>query len=419
MTRSHRPWRGLAIASMALGLTAWAGARKTAAPTPVVSVRLVTPVGTPLSKPGDPVSAVVLGLPDDDAPIPAGCVVTGRVLSSGPAPRDRNRHALALRFDTVRDRRDAAYPVAMTLVAVDNAREDVDGGVILGLPVVRVRPPVLETFLMLAAHAHPIALAAAEAVRLGVKAVERPAIAFGAGVRLSLAMERDPALRHLDCDGPRVAETAPDAATQVWVLGEPLRTQAGEPPRDADWINVIAVGSREAVAEAFRAAGWDTADRTSLRVDVRTFVAVVEHEQYVTGPVSRLRLEGVDPSMVFQKQTNTFAKRHHVRFWPARSAAPGSRVAWVGAATHDIGLEFSHVTKHYTHRIDGAIDDERHTLLTDLASANTVASYSYVPRAGVAAASINATGDRVTTDGRAAFVVLRGGLASARGAGGS
>jgi hypothetical protein len=109
---------------------------------------------------------------------------------------------------------------------------------------------------------------------------------------------------------------------------------------------------------------------------------------------------------VFQKQTNTFAKRHHVRLWPARGASPEGE-AWIGAATHDIGLEFSHTTKNYTHRIDGNVDDERRSLLTDLVTTGSALRFGFVARPDVPQNALNATGDAVTTDGRLAIVWLR------------
>ena len=185
-----------------------------------------------------------------------------------------------------------------------------------------------------------------------------------------------------------------------------MRAKAGVPPRDADWINIVAIGSRALVEAGFTKSGWVTADKTSLRSDARTFLSVVEHEGYLTGPVSLLTLGGRAPAMVFQKQTDTFAKRHHIRLWPAPPLVPGGPDAWVATATHDIGLEFSHRTKHYTHRIDGAIDDERERVLVDLIGVRALRQFSLVPRRGVPRQSTNATGDQVTTDGQVVVVTF-------------
>ena len=373
-----------------------------------VTARLVTPVSTTTSRVGDAVRAVVVGLPGGHSPIPLGCMVTGRVTGAGHRERGRDgRAVLRLRFDGVLDAAGAAHPAGMQITAVDNARESIDDdGAIVGLAPVRARPRTIETILMLASHAHPMVLAAAEALRLGVKVAVRQEIAFQPGVDLTMAVPPDANLGTLICAGPATTDAPPDAVVAAWALTLPLRTQAGTPPRDADWINLAALGSRDDIAAAFAQAGWTTADNLSVRADVRTFFAVVEREGYLTGPFSRLSLDGAGPAMVFQKQTNTFAKRHHVRFWPAPGVAPGAQEAWVAAATHDIGLEFSHETRHYTHRIDGAIDDERRALVTDLVATGALASYGFVARPAVPRQSTNATGDHVTTDGQLAVMAF-------------
>lgn len=371
-----------------------------------VTVRLTTPVSTSSAKPGDALQAVVTGLPDAGTIVPPGCVLEGRVAEAVTKVRDAgDRARLRLEFDAVRDRAGSRRPLRATVAGVDNARETVEEGAIVGLAPVHARPTGIEALLMLAARAHPMVLMASEAVRLGVKVVERPDIAYGPGVRLTLTVDTVPDPPPLDCDSPPARSRTLDAAETAWVQHLPTRTSAGTPAREADWINVVVLGSATDTAAAFGAAGWTSAERTSLRSDARTFLAVVGRTGYLRGPVALLTLDGVAPSMVFQRQTNTFAKRHHVRLWPA----PGVANAWLAAATHDIGLEFSHRTRHYTHRIDGAIDDERSTVLVDLVDARVLRDYTFVERPAVPRTSSNATGDTVTTDGRVLVVTVTAG----------
>ena len=126
-----------------------------------------------------------------------------------------------------------------------------------------------------------------------------------------------------------------------------------------------------------------------LRRDARTFFAVAEHHGYSTGPVSRLTLDGVPPAYVFQRQTNTFSKRHHVRVWPTRWQVAGLAV-WLGAATHDIAIEFSRASHSFTHRIDGDVDGERAKVVADLVDAGAVAGFGLMARPSVAGSAVNA-----------------------------
>lgn len=398
-------WRaGLIVAALALAI-AWPEAR---ASTSTVTVRLTTPLSSSRSKPGDRIEGTVIGLADPDAAVPPGCVVTGAVVESRRRTSDQGRALLAVRFDGVRDGAGANQPAAFRLTAVDNAREHVDDdGTVVGLATLNRRPNTIEAVLMLAAHAHPLTLVLEEGLRLGAREVRRAEIEYGVGVTLSLLLTTPPQARPT-CQGPSATEAPVDPEVATWLLQQPLRASAGTPPRDADWINFVMAGSEAAITQAFARAGWTNAPRTSMREDLRTFVALAQREGYSAGPVSLLTLDGAPPTMVFQKQNDTFAKRHHVRFWPTTGHAPDGGAAWVAAATHDDGLEFSHVTKHYTHRIDGDLDDERHSLLVDLVSVGAVRRYGFLPRPRVPTKSTNATGDAVTTDGRLAFVEMIG-----------
>ena len=68
--------------------------------------------------------------------------------------------------------------------------------------------------------------------------------------------------------------------------------------------------------------------------------AIAESRGYKEAPVSVLLLEKRPPDLVFEKLTNTFAQRHHLRVWKRPESFDG-KPTWVVAATHDTGIEFS------------------------------------------------------------------------------
>lgn len=350
---------------------------------------------------------VARGLPALDAPSLAGCDATGTIVESTTR---EGRRVLRVAFTGVTAPDGASLPLALAVEAVDNARESVDAaGRILGLERIRRRPSAIEDVLLLVAHAHPLLAVSEEGARILLRAGEHPAIDFPAGTDLRLRVDGAAGWPPPICVPPPAppsltlgeAVPAPDA----W----PLRSQAGEGTRPADWINLALAGAAADVEAAFARAGWTVADRASWRADAKTFVAVAERHGYATGPVSLLTLEGAPPALVFQRATNTFAARHHVRVW-ASTARLGAAPLWFAAATHDIAIEFSRATRRLTHRIDGAIDDERQRLAADLVDAGAVTALASIERPRVDRTATNAAGDTVTTDGR--LVVLR--LAAAR-----
>ena len=100
------------------------------------------------------------------------------------------------------------------------------------------------------------------------------------------------------------------------------------------------IGSREEIQAAFATAGWSTAEQVNAKTGLETFGAVAEQRGYKDAPMSTLLLEGQKPDIVFQKQLNTFAKRHHLRIFRRPEKFQGHEV-WLCAATHDIGIDFS------------------------------------------------------------------------------
>ena len=166
------------------------------------------------------------------------------------------------------------------------------------------------------------------------------------------------------------------------------------------------LGSREQVEAAFIKAGWTTAEELNARSGLETFRAVVENRGYKEAPMSVLLLDGQKPDIVFQKQLNTFAKRHHLRIWKRPDRFQG-RAVWVCAATHDIGISFSPENRTFNHDIDSHIDRERAKVVYDLVITGRVNGLALVERPAVPTHTENATGDKIETDGKMAVLLLQ------------
>jgi hypothetical protein len=222
------------------------------------------------------------------------------------------------------------------------------------------------------------------------------------GVEMTLELTKP--LEWSGADGALNVETVePEQELLRLVSREPFRTTT-EKSRPSDITNLMFLGSAEEIASAFEKAGWSTADRLNASSKLETFRAMVEQRGYKEAPVSVLLLDGAAPDMVFQKQNNTFAARHHLRVW-RRPGRFGGKDIWVGAATHDIGIDFSQESRTFTHKIDSNIDRERAKVVNDLLFTGQVRALSLVSRDMPRGLS-NATGDQLETDGGMAVIEL-------------
>jgi LssY C-terminus len=374
-----------------------------------LQVRLTTALSSATSRAGDPVSAVLtVDAPAAGVVVPAGTIVRGVVRQAAAFSWSTPQALLWLDFRELlsfRERSEEAgrsIPIETRVVAVDNARETVDqAGRILGITPPREAPSNAESAVLLAALAPELYdLARAE---FSFRELERPDIVYGAGT--DFVLETLTATGDVPARMPR-AEAPPDPGLLTIAAAQPVRTVAGAPARPADVINLVFSASEAALQHAFDTAGWNTAVALSLRADVKTVLAVAVDRGYKLGPVSLQALNGRLPDHVFQKQTNTFDRRHHIRIWRVPETYQGQPV-WAASATHDIGIKFARDERTFTHRVDQAIDLERQKVVDDLRFAGSVAGYALESRPGVPTQLTNATGDMMTTDGKVAVVVLR------------
>jgi len=105
----------------------------------------------------------------------------------------------------------------------------------------------------------------------------------------------------------------------------------------------------------------------------------ISKESYVTMPMSQLYLFGrpQDYGWAHAEPISVVKTRNHLRIWKAPYQVHGETL-WVGAATHDIGLERDQRNNGITHKIDPDIDLERDYLEKTLSSTGLVSEITYL-----------------------------------------
>ncbi|HVA45410.1 MAG TPA: LssY C-terminal domain-containing protein [Pirellulales bacterium] len=149
------------------------------------------------------------------------------------------------------------------------------------------------------------------------------------------------------------------------VMSDAPKTAVTSDGIPGDPLNVALVGSHDEVVAAMLAAGWSPADPTTLRSSLHIAESVVFKRPYETAPVSNLFVFGRRQDLAFEQPVDENARaRHHVRFWHSDELGIGGRPLWIGAATFDRSVGFSHRTGKITHHIASDIDSERdHVIL--------------------------------------------------------
>ena len=183
------------------------------------------------------------------------------------------------------------------------------------------------------------------------------------------------------------------------------RTGAGIP---GDPIDVALVGSEIELHRAMLGAGWYPADPITLRTSLRIAEDVVFRKPYVDAPVSNLYLFGRREDFAFEQPIGGDpSRRHHVRFWKSPTLESDGRPMWLGAATLDRSVGFSHDTGQITHHIAPEVDRERDMILDQLQRAGMLTGIDWIDGFHDELSGRNGEGDPWRTDGRLGIGILK------------
>ncbi len=195
--------------------------------------------------------------------------------------------------------------------------------------------------------------------------------------------------------------------TQAMLDEIPLRVNDAE-GNVGDRTNFVIIGSEELLRTALDAAGWLKVDNSVKDAILRGTLGTFSREAYVTMPMSQLMLFGriQDYGFAQADPVRVVASRHHFRLWKAPFTL-GGRTVWVGAGTHDIGIERDQRNGGITHKIDPQVDQERDYIGRGLDQTGQVARLEYMTPSNPVKEAKTATGGGFSSDGRTLIVYLQ------------
>jgi hypothetical protein len=367
-------------------------------------VRLETAVSTKTSHLNQNVTARVVRevTSDQGVLIPIGSEVTGKIEKLIPASDPTDHARLLIRFTQLAIPRHPTLDLTAHLTEVENARETVlQDGTIQG--VLAKDAPAGRMDGMLEKLGSP----GSEMEKMSGKTLGKvdTSIDFPAGADLVLTLDQPLVVD--STSAPAVAtEISPALAQAVQKLlaDAPSRVQS-KTKKPGDPLNLIVVGNAGQISGAFKQAGWSPADKLGTRSAAGTVRAMANNEGYGQAPVSQLYLFGRAEDLAFEKMLNTFLKRHHLRLWRTTVTTAEGREIWIGASTHDIGLDV-HLGV-VSHAIDGDLDVERAKVGADLMAGGLVAAERLVSRPNPLTEGKTATGGTWKTDGQLLLIELK------------
>jgi hypothetical protein len=375
-------------------------------------VRLTTAVGSYESKAGMAVRAVVIApvVVNGETLVPTGSTLSGEVSHVNRVGFGivHETAALSLDFNKLTLPDGESTSASTRLRQVDNGRERVSrDGSILGVRTTSSISYRASGYIRTALSWEVHARLALWAVRMLVVQVPEPEIYYPAGSELTLALTE-----------PMLAQVQPepiDTGALTWQERDDLEQVIANLPdraysasgshRPSDIINIMFVGSREQIQEAFTAAGWTPAKAPTLRSRLKGIRAMAEFGGYMNAPMTTLLVNNAEPDLSWQKGLNDFAKRDHIRIWRQPGTWNGEEI-WIGAATRDVDYAYMRPGHMFTHQIEQNVDREREKVAHDLEFTSCTEAVNYWERPAFPRLSFNATGDLMSSDARLAVVRL-------------
>ena len=171
-------------------------------------------------------------------------------------------------------------------------------------------------------------------------------------------------------------------------------------------VNIIAVGSSDALASAMHLAGWVKADALSWGSSGQMAAAVVDGAAYPAAPGVWAYWDAQPNDFAYERQEGSVKRRYHVHWWQTAMRTDGGQV-WFGTVHFDCGWRRTGVGM--VHGIDPAIDQARDQLSGDLLGSGMVTKDEDLQVTGPLDGH-NQAGDAFYTDGTAKVLWLKGGL---------
>lgn len=339
--------------------------------------------------------------------LPRGATVRGSIEKLIPSSSPSDRARLRLRFTQLEVPGQPPTAFAGHVTDVENARETIlADGTIQGVLASELPLTMLEDALDKLKKTQPDI--GGEAKKTSEKNLGKAdtSIEYPAGTDLTLVLDKPLPLAQVF--PPAVAdELSPQVGAPVArLLEEAPQRAAGKDGKPGNPLNLVIIGKADIIRRVFQQGGWAEAEKLTGKSLFETVRAVMANKGYGTAPVSQLYLFGRPEDLAFQKMLNTFAKRHHLRLWRSPATTSDGREIWLGAATHDIGMDIRPGV--VSHAIEPEIDKERDKVGADLAATGKVAAMGLATRRNPLSEGLTATGGSWKTDGRLVVIELKG-----------
>ena len=200
---------------------------------------------------------------------------------------------------------------------------------------------------------------------------------------------------------PIARKSTSELAEMIRLL--PPRALNGE-GREGDMLNLVFMAKEDDLQGAFERAGWLKVEKSPPQI---IWHLMRQRTHYTKLPMDKLYVFGrpQDYAYSLPDPKAVVARRHHLRIWKTDRQVDGVPL-WVGAATHDVAIEFVKHKFRLLHKIDPNVDEEREFIARNLAEAKQLTREQYVNCTEPVFRAQTATGQQYYSDSKMLFLEL-------------
>lgn len=186
-------------------------------------------------------------------------------------------------------------------------------------------------------------------------------------------------------------------------VSESITAKAAEP------INIIFVGTKSELDNAFIQSGWYLLDNPSIKSYSQILTSLVFKKSYPQTPGLPVFWNTKPCDFAYGKpeSLNSISARQHIHIWNTNFETENHQSIWVGTAHFDqeIQKKFGIIMPY--HHTNLKVDDERESIKNELDKNNFVEKFEKIDLTGIMYGAKKGSGNDFLTDGQAYIIYLK------------
>ena len=177
----------------------------------------------------------------------------------------------------------------------------------------------------------------------------------------------------------------------------------------AEPINIILIGDREKINQAFVQSGWYLLDGPSLKSYTKIVTSIIFKKSYPQTPGLPVFWDTKTSDFAYGKPTspNSISSREHIHIWETNFITEEHQNIWVGTAHFDQTIQKKFGLIMPFHTTETKVDNERERIKVELTSTNLIQKIDKVDLTGLMYGTKKGSGNSFLTDGQAYILYLK------------